>query len=172
MRLFDRDRMALAFVGVSEPTGAGLFSHIGIDGRARFAANFGINRLRIENSPMQRLCTISRFVRVLVALFVVAQFAGVVSSPLASVHAIPNATASHVHHQHAHDEDCPGGARHPGDQSGHHGDYCCALHAFFAGLLPSAIAVETADSIGERLAPPQDGCRLWHLCDLPLSRSI
>jgi hypothetical protein len=32
---------------------------------------------------MQRLHTISRFVRVLVALFVVAQFAGVVSSPLA-----------------------------------------------------------------------------------------
>jgi hypothetical protein len=116
---------------------------------------------------MQRLRTISRFVRVLVALFVVAQFAGVVSSPLTSVQAIPNATASHVHHQHAHEENCPGGASHPGDQSGHHADYCCALHAFFSGLLPSAIAVENADIIGERLTPRKtdvrfgiDPCRL------------
>ena len=117
---------------------------------------------------MQRLRMIHHFVRVLVTLFVVAQFAGVVSSPLASVQAIPNAAASHVHHHHhAHDENCSGGARHPGDQSAHHADYCCALHAFFSGLLPSAIAVETADIIGERLAPRAtdvgfgiDPCRL------------
>lgn len=101
---------------------------------------------------MQWLRTIPRFVRVLVALFLIAQFAGVISSPLASTQAIPNATISHVHHQHALDEDCPGRAHNQGDQGAHHADYCCALHAFFAGVLPSVIAVETADVVGERLA--------------------
>jgi hypothetical protein len=45
---------------------------------------------------MKRLRMICRFVRVLVALFVVAQFAGVVSSPLAMAHAAPSAAAAHV----------------------------------------------------------------------------
>ena len=101
---------------------------------------------------MQWFRTITRFVRVLVALFVVAQFAGVVSSPLASAQAFSNATTSQVHHQRANSEDCPGTAHHHGDQNGHYADYCCALHAFFAGLLPSVIAVDTANVLGERIA--------------------
>ena len=90
------------------------------------------------------------FVRVLVALFLVAQFAGVVSSPLASAHAAANTTASHVDHQHSHGQGREGSRHHHGDQSRDRADLCCALHAFFAGVLPSA--VETADVVGERIA--------------------
>ncbi len=96
--------------------------------------------------------TIPRFVRVLVGLFLVAQFAGVVSSPLATVQAIPNVIASHIHHQHACNKDCAGSAHHHGDQSGQHADYCCALHAFFAGVLPPVITVDTTGVVDERLA--------------------
>ncbi len=45
---------------------------------------------------MQWLRTITRFVRVLVALFVVAQFAGVVASPLASAHGTPVLSENHI----------------------------------------------------------------------------
>jgi hypothetical protein len=50
---------------------------------------------------------IKGFVRVLIALFVIAQFAGVVSSPLASAQAFAKAAASRVHDHHAqlHDHD-------------------------------------------------------------------
>jgi hypothetical protein len=102
---------------------------------------------------MKRLRMIRRFVRVLVVLFVVAQFAGVVSSPLAMAHAAPSAAAAHVDHQHA-DGHGRGGCPHrDGDRSGDRADYCCALHAFFAGILPPAIAVASADIVGERLLP-------------------
>lgn len=97
---------------------------------------------------MQWFRTITRFVRVLVALFLVAQFAGVVSSPLADASATPNAAAAHVyHHQHAHDQSRRGGGR-----SEHHADHCCALHAFFVGVLPPVIAVETVSVSSRRLA--------------------
>ena len=116
---------------------------------------------------MKRLRMIRRFVRVMVALFVVAQFAGVVSSPLAMAHAAPSAAAAHVDHQHA-DGSGRGGCPHrDGDRSGDRADYCRALHAFFAGILPAAIAVASADIIGERLTPRKtdvgfgiDPCRL------------
>ncbi len=90
---------------------------------------------------MQWFRTITRFVRVLVVLFLVAQFAGVVSSPLASAQAVPNAVASHAHHQHAHDQGREDRA-----------DHCCALHAFFVGVLLPVIAVDTVGVVGQRLA--------------------
>lgn len=99
---------------------------------------------------MQWLRTTTRFVRVLVALFVVAQFAGVVSSPLASAHGIPTAVALHVHDHHADDHGGQETFHHHGDRNGNHADYCCALHAFFAGVLPAVIAIETVDVIGQR----------------------
>lgn len=91
--------------------------------------------------------TITCFVRVLVALFVLAQFAGVVSSPLADTLSIPAAAASHVHHHHHANNQDRGG----GDPGENHGDHCCALHAFFVGVLPPAVAVETVSVISQRL---------------------
>jgi len=101
---------------------------------------------------MQRLRTIPCFIRVLVALFVVAQFAGVVSSPLASARNIPTAVAFHLDHHHAQDD---GGQRifhHHGDRSKDGADRCCALHTFLAGVLPPVIAVDTVLVRGQRLA--------------------
>jgi hypothetical protein len=102
---------------------------------------------------MQRFRTVKRSVRLLVALFLIAQFAGVVSSPLARAHAAPSAATSHADHQHAQDHG-RGGCAHPdGDRSGDCADYCCALHAFFAGILPPAIAVVSVDIVREQLLP-------------------
>lgn len=105
---------------------------------------------------MQWFRTMTFFVRVLVVLFLVAQFAGVVSSPLASADAFANAIASHAHHhhhhQHGHFQDFRSDADHQGDQGGDHVDHCCALHAFFAGVLPPVIALQTMDVVGQQLA--------------------
>jgi hypothetical protein len=95
-------------------------------------------------TPMQGLRTITHFTRILVALFLVAQLAGVASSPLASAHA----AASHVDHPHAHGQGHGEAGHHHGDRSGDRADSCCALHAFFAGVLPPAITLETADITG------------------------
>lgn len=101
---------------------------------------------------MQWLRSITPFVRVLVALFLVAQFAGVISSPLASAQSTPTAATFHVHDHHAHNHSGQGTFHHHGDQSGDRADHCCALHAFFAGILPPVIAIETVGAVGERLA--------------------
>ena len=90
--------------------------------------------------------TIRGFVRLLVALFVVAQFAGVVSSPRAGAQPIPDAAAAHDHHAEE------GNLPYHGDHSGNLADTCCALHACFAGILPPAVAIETGSAIGESLA--------------------
>ena len=92
---------------------------------------------------------IKDFVRVLVALFVIAQFAGVVSSPLASAEAFAKAAASGVHDHHAHLHDHDGNAVH--HQSDGQLDRCCALHAFFAGILPPVIELPAAVVPGQRL---------------------
>ena len=92
---------------------------------------------------------IKGFVRVLVALFVIAQFAGVVASPLASAEAFAKAAASRVHDHHAHLHG------HDGNAIRHHSDgqvdRCCALHAFFAGILPPVIELPAAVVPGPRL---------------------
>src|SRR5262244_931693 len=106
---------------------------------------------------MQGFRTIPGFVRALVALFVIAQFAGVVSSPLAKAHVAVGAVVAHASHNHAdnnhaadhrHDE-----CAHPGAGACDHADYCCALHAFFAGILPPAAAIDNAAIAGETLRP-------------------
>ena len=103
--------------------------------------------------------TIRGFVRFLVALFVVAQFAGVVSSPRANAQPTANAAATHDHHQHGSDYADTGKHHHHGDSSGNLADTCCALHAYFAGVLPPAILIETGSVIGESLAVGPDDQR-------------
>jgi hypothetical protein len=91
---------------------------------------------------MKWLRTIRRFVRVLAALFVVAQFAGVVPSPLASVQASSGATA-HTHRHHAEGD---GAISHSHEgKSANHTDPCCGLHAFFTGVLPAVVVVDPVD---------------------------
>jgi hypothetical protein len=91
-------------------------------------------------------------VRPLVALFLLAQLAGVVSSPRANAQPIPNAFASHILHQHAHQPGDEGKSGHQGDKSGTLGDHCCALHAFFSGVLPPDVAIEPLSNAGQRLS--------------------
>lgn len=88
----------------------------------------------------------------LVALFVVAQFAGVVSSPRASAQPIANTVIGHDHHQHDHERK----SHHRGDGSGNLADSCCALHAYFTGVLPPAVGIETGSVIGQSLAVERD----------------
>jgi hypothetical protein len=66
--------------------------------------------------------TMTRSVRIVVALFLVAQFAGVVSSPLTRAHAGPSAVAAHTDHQHAHNHSHGGCAHQDGDQNQNRGD--------------------------------------------------
>ena len=109
---------------------------------------------------MQWFRTIPRFVRALVALFVLAQFAGVVSSPLKQAHAAAGAAIAHASHHQAGGHDAGGhhagghhhdGCAHPDAGACDHADYCCALHAFFAGILPPAAAIDNAAIAGETL---------------------
>jgi hypothetical protein len=112
---------------------------------------------------MQWFRTIPRFVRALVALFVLAQFAGVVSSPLTQARTASGAAISHVSHHHADghhaaahraDGHRHNGCLHPdGSACPDHADYCCALHAFFAGILPPAAVIDNVVLASERLRP-------------------
>jgi hypothetical protein len=102
---------------------------------------------------MQRLRTISGFVHVLVALFLVAQFAGAIPSPLPTAEAFANAAALHAHQEHMHSQGLARAAHHHGHQTTDHVDHCCALHAFFAGVLPPAVVVESVARTGQRLTP-------------------
>jgi hypothetical protein len=110
---------------------------------------------------MQWFWTIPRFVRALVALFVLTQFAGVVSSPLAQARTASGAAIAHASHHQAsgHDADGhrAGGHRHDGcahpDAGPCDADYCCALHAFFAGILPPAAAIDNVVLASESLRP-------------------
>jgi hypothetical protein len=97
------------------------------------------------------LRTIRRFVRVLAALFVVAQFAGVVPSPLASTQAGSGGATTHMHHHHA---DGVGAISHSHDSKSvkHHVDPCCGLHAFFTGVLPAVIVVDPVDLVHQQLS--------------------
>ena len=111
---------------------------------------------------MQWFRTKTHAIRLLVALFLVAQFAGVVSSPVAEAHAAAGVAVAHSgHHQagghhadrqrvdgHRHD-----GCAHPDAGACGHANYCCALHAFFAGILPPPAAIDNAVIAGETLRP-------------------
>jgi hypothetical protein len=102
------------------------------------------------------LRTIPWFTRLLVGLFLAAQFAGVVSSPRAN--ALPAAAADMArthHHAQGGPED---GHADPGKLHDHHdhglnlADTCCALHAYFSGVLPPVIAIETESVTGQSLS--------------------
>jgi hypothetical protein len=111
---------------------------------------------------MQWFRTKKRAIRLLVTLFLVAQFAGVVSSPLKQPHAVAGAAIAHasLHQAGAHNADGHQANGHGHDRCAHpdagscdHADYCCALHAFFAGILPPAAAVENTGIAGETFHP-------------------
>jgi hypothetical protein len=102
---------------------------------------------------MNRFRTIPRLVRLLVALFVVAQFSGVVSSPRAGAQPVAGADAAFIHHQHGDDHGAAPVTHHHG---GNLADTCCALHAYFAGVLPPAVAVRVASIAAERLISSPD----------------
>jgi hypothetical protein len=102
-------------------------------------------------------------IRLLVGLFLLAQFAGVVSSPLSQAHAAASAAVVHAGHHHAEGLRADGhrtsdhrhvGCAHPdAGACADHADYCCALHAFFAGILPPAAAIEKTAILAETLRP-------------------
>jgi hypothetical protein len=111
---------------------------------------------------MQWFRTKACAIRLLVALFLVAQFAGVVSAPLSQAHAAAGTIFAHASHHHS-DGHHAGNhhADHRHDACAHldagacsdHADYCCALHAFFAGILPPAAVIESAFVAAETLRP-------------------
>jgi hypothetical protein len=100
-------------------------------------------------SVMNWFRTIRRFAWLLVAVFTVAQFAGVVSFPRANAEAAALASLSpeHAHHPsmgqtHEH---------HHRDHGGNLGDACCALHAYFVGVISPVIGICTDSLAGETL---------------------
>jgi hypothetical protein len=103
---------------------------------------------------MKRFRTLSRFARALIALFLVAQFAGIVSSPIARAQGI-SSTHSHVRH-HFGDKRNKGTFHHHDGERSNDVDPCCALHAFFVGVLPPAIVLEAMNVIGQRLSADLD----------------
>jgi hypothetical protein len=118
---------------------------------------------RAFEARVKLLRTIPGFVRLLIGLFLIAQFAGVVSSPRSS--AMPLATAPAAHEHSHHTQGYADHAQHradprkPHDHHDHGGslaDTCCALHAYFAGVLPPVMAIETGSIIGEPLSADPD----------------
>jgi hypothetical protein len=129
----------------------------GVDGGTLQGHNGGALQRSLVKSQMNWLRTIPRFVRWLVAVFLVAQLAGVVSSPRADGQLIPSTAAAQSDHQHGHDSADNGKAHHHDGHSQNLADTCCALHAYFAGVLPPVIVIETESVIGESLAVyPED----------------
>jgi hypothetical protein len=112
---------------------------------------------------MQWFRTKARAIRLLVALFLVAQFAGVVPAPLSQAYATPRAAIVHTDHHHggSHQAGNHHADGHRHDACAHpnagactdHGNYCCALHAFFAGILPPAAAIDNTVIASETLRP-------------------
>jgi hypothetical protein len=106
---------------------------------------------------MERFRTIPGIlVRLLIAAFVIAQLAGVVSARPAQPGS--DVAASHIHHH---------GAPHSEMDAHHHhggaiddfGGACCALHAFFSGVLPTVIAIDAAGASGRALTLVPDATR-------------
>jgi hypothetical protein len=115
---------------------------------------------------MKLLRTIPWFTRLLVGLFLVAQFAGMASPPpakalpltgVAAIQTSPlhvDGSSGHGHHAQGHgDHGMPCG--HP-DHDGNPVDACCALHACCAGLLPPVVAIATETVLGELLSAGPD----------------
>ena len=105
---------------------------------------------------MNWLRTIRGFVRVLLVAFVVAQFAGVNSLPLASAETGSSAVAWHVHHQHLQGAEHGVAGHHHGDHKAPFTEHCCALHAFFVGIVCLAVDIESLAVSSTRLTPAAD----------------
>jgi len=102
--------------------------------------------------------TIRGLVRPMIAALLVAQLAGVVSFQGAHAQPLVNVVGSPIHHHEGHHHGDAQKTHHGGDQIP--GDRCCALHAFFAAVLPPAIVISTATVIGQRVAAGLDERRL------------
>jgi hypothetical protein len=115
---------------------------------------------------MKLLRTIPWFTRLLVGLFLAAQFAAMVSSPRANALPVSAAGAFHLdtlhtdasqgHHHHVQGHDghaIPCGHQ---DNGGNPAETCCALHACFAGLMPPAVTIAAEIAAGEPLAASPD----------------
>ena len=104
---------------------------------------------------MNWLRTTHGYVRILVAAMVVAQSAGVISSPFAKADTAPTVLGSHVHHQHLQNEDGTAN-HHRGDYKASFTDHCCALHAIFTGIVCQAVVIEASATKVTRVAPATD----------------
>jgi hypothetical protein len=124
-----------------------------------------------EASRVKLLRTIPWFTRLLVGLFLAAQFAGMVSSranalPMPAAGAVhldaSRLDASHTgasnahHHEHAQGHSDHGGPGRHHDHTGSLADTCCALHACFAGVLPQPVAIAAETIAGEPLLAGPD----------------
>jgi hypothetical protein len=96
--------------------------------------------------------TIRPFVRLLVALFMVAQLAGAVSSQRANAEATAGAIASFPHEHARHGNMGQTHEHHDPDHGGNPADACCALHAYFVGVISPVIGIVTDPMAGETLA--------------------
>jgi hypothetical protein len=117
---------------------------------------------------MTLLRTIPGFTRLLVGLFLAAQFAGIVLMPPAN--AVPAIATQASHDLASHTDEMDAAAHHHAHPQGkghsmpcgHHNDggnpvnTCCALHACFAGLLPPAVAIAAETAAGEPLTASPD----------------
>ena len=104
---------------------------------------------------MNRLRNMRGLVRILLAVLVAAQIAGVLSLPLAKAAPGPSGVGSQVHHQHAH-----GGAgtagHHQTDQKSSFTEHCCALHAIFVGTVCQTVGLEASAASCTRVVPAND----------------
>ena len=100
---------------------------------------------------MTWLRTIRCVVRPLVAAFLLAQLAGVVPSPHLDAPLTAGLPGSHGHHHEGFEHGGGRAAHHDGDQDRGGVDHCCALHAYFAAVLPPAIVTDTVAVVGKQL---------------------
>jgi len=98
--------------------------------------------------------TIRGLVRPLVVAFLFAQLAGVVPSPHADARLIASSPGSHGHHHDGYEHGDGKARYHDGNQGAV--DHCCALHAFFAAVLPPAILTDTVAIVGKPLTADAD----------------
>lgn len=101
---------------------------------------------------MHRLRALPGFIRLLVGLFLVAQLAGVVSSPRASALPLAGNVDSRLHHHHAHEHGNQTAPHTHHDRAAALMDTCCALHAYFAGVLPPTVSFAIASARGDALS--------------------
>lgn len=97
------------------------------------------------------------FVRILLAVLLAAQFAGVLASPLAAASLALNSShqMAHGHHQHVHET--TGFPNKNRDHKAAFSEHCCALHAIFVGIIAQAAVPETGIASFTRIMIRTDG---------------